>query len=82
MLEWSVYMTFIFWYFSYKYISIQRTFPKSQSLNAKPTFEISNHSLFLFWITNSIEKSKKVTLIKNNVEVTNSWFLSKMKMQA
>ena len=31
---------------------------------------------------NSIEKSKKVTLTKNNVDVSNSWFLSTMKIQA
>ena len=30
---------------------------------------------------NVIEKSKKVTLTKNNMDVSNSWFLSTMKIQ-
>ena len=45
-------------------------------------FWIWNHSSSLFRIKNSIEKSKKVTLTKNNMDVSNLGFFTMMRIQA
>ena len=39
-------------------------------------FKTSNHSSYLYWIKKSIGISKKVTLTRNNVDVSNSSFLT------
>ena len=45
-------------------------------------FWMWNHSSSLFRIKNSIEKSKKITLTKNDVDVSNLGFFTMMRIQA